>query len=90
MAELLVVSKATGRKRYVPEHYMTHPVLSKPFRLAPSEAARQEKPSEDWTIQRLRDWAEDPEHTVDLSGKTTKADIYDAVSAHPAAAGSED
>jgi hypothetical protein len=30
-----VYSKATGRKHRVPEHYMDHPVLSKPFRKTP-------------------------------------------------------
>ncbi|MEP7738528.1 hypothetical protein ABKW28_12800 [Nocardioides sp. 31GB23] len=34
-----VYSKATGRKHRVPEHYLTNPVLAKPFRKTPKTRA---------------------------------------------------
>lgn len=34
-----VYDKATGRKHRVPEHFLTHPVLSKPFRKTPKTRA---------------------------------------------------
>lgn len=39
MAFINVYSKATGRKHRVPEHFLTHPVLSKPFRKTPKTRA---------------------------------------------------
>lgn len=34
-----VYAKATGEKHRVPEHFMTHPTLSKPFRKTPKQRA---------------------------------------------------
>lgn len=79
-----VVVKATGRKQWVPEHYLDHPVLSQPFRQTPSQAAaaaaeerRLAGPDESWKIAELREYAEPL--GIDLTGLRKHADILDAV-----------
>ena len=39
-----VYSKATGEKHRVPAHFMTNPVLSKPFRKTPKQRATEGTP----------------------------------------------
>lgn len=67
-------SKTTDRVRLVPEHWLTHPVLSEKWEAVPDPGV----PSEDWTIAQLRDYAGPA--GIDLSGKTRHAEIYKAVS----------
>lgn len=40
MAKIKVYRKDTGELTWVPEHFMDHPVLSKPFRKTPTQKAR--------------------------------------------------
>jgi len=42
MATVNVYRKDTGEKVRVPEHWMDHPTLSKPFRKTPMQRARDE------------------------------------------------
>lgn len=42
MAKIKVYRKDTGAIVRVPEHWMDHPVLSKPFRKTPTQKAREE------------------------------------------------
>jgi hypothetical protein len=42
MAKTRVYRKDTGEIVHVPEHFMDHPVLSKPFRKTPKQRARDE------------------------------------------------
>lgn len=44
MAKIKVYRKDTGEIVRVPEHWMGHPVLSKPFRKTPTQKAREEAP----------------------------------------------
>lgn len=39
MAQIAVYSSTTGEKQYVPEHWMSHPVLSKGLRKTPKQTA---------------------------------------------------
>lgn len=42
MAQIKVYRKDTGQIVRVPEHFMDHPVLSKPFRKTPSQRVSEE------------------------------------------------
>jgi hypothetical protein len=40
MAKVQVYRKDTGEKVWVPEHYLDHPTLGKPFRKTPTQKSR--------------------------------------------------
>lgn len=81
-------STHTGRKQRIPASWLDHPVLSKPFKVAPSarepEATEpahvpvpEGEPATTWTIAELTQYATD--HDIDVAGVTRKADIFAAV-----------
>lgn len=70
------VTDAHGREQYIPEHWLGHPELGKGF------TPISERPSIDWTVDKLRAHAEAA--GVDLAGARNKADILDRLSNPPA------
>lgn len=75
-------STATGRKQRVPRHFIGHPVLGKGIRLAPSAEQYEpdvtgEEPSEDWPLEKLRDYASS--RGVDLAGARSKSAVLTAI-----------
>lgn len=84
------VSDARGRKVWVPEHWMKHPVLSRGFTALPSTGKRStaqaaaapqnvedQVPDESWTHDQLDQYAADK--GIDLTGTTTKAEKVSAM-----------
>lgn len=76
------VADALGRKVWIPEHWMDHPVLSRGFRKlrsgeTPTPAEVSATPDENWTHAQLDQYAADRQ--VDLSGTTTKAEKIAAI-----------
>lgn len=77
------VADALGRKVYVPEHWLRHPVLKRGFRPLASDgqptdtAHASTTPDETWTHAQLDQHAAD--HGIDLAGATTKAEKLAAI-----------
>lgn len=83
------VSDARGRKVWIPEHWMKHPVLSRGFKALPSTPTRsvaqaaadpgvgEKIPDESWTHDQLDTFA--AEKGIDLTGTTTKAEKVSAM-----------
>lgn len=46
MAQVRAYRKDTGEKVWIPEHFLDHPVLSKPFRKTPTQKARDQEREE--------------------------------------------
>ena len=88
MAKIQVYD-ALGRKVWVPEHWMKHPVLSRGFSELPSTGKRstaqaaadpgvgEQLPDESWTHDQLDTYAADK--GIDLTGTTTKAEKVSAM-----------
>lgn len=90
MAQVEARSKATGRTRLVPEHWLER----FPEKWEATEAAVEAEleagpPDETWTVAEMRGWAKP--RGVDLTGLRTRDDILGAVTAAAdnGAAGSE-
>lgn len=86
------VRDALGRKVWVPEHYMNHPVLSRGFTALPSAGKRStaqaaalpqnggdQLPDESWSHDQIDKFAADQHPPVDLTGATTKAEKLSAL-----------
>lgn len=83
---VIAYSKATGRKRRVPDYFIGHPKLGRNLELAPSQRdALNELPEGDpdksWTVKQLETYAGN--HGIDLAGVTKKDDILAAIAAEP-------
>lgn len=74
-----VVVKATGRKQWVPERWLDHPVLGQGIALPPSARAKSETPNDAWRKDRLQQFAAD--NGIDLAGASTKAQMVAAIEA---------
>lgn len=78
------VADARGRKVWVPEHWMAHPVLSRGFKSLPSTRTREVPqpdgdplPDESWSHAQLDEYAAGK--GIDLTGATTKAEKISAM-----------
>lgn len=76
-----VYAKSTGRKQWVPEHWLDHPTLGRDFEKTPSTRAQEApsgEPSTDWTRKQLDQHAQ----TLGLNtgAMPNKADVVAAIS----------
>ena len=78
-----VVVKATGKKQWVPERFLDHPVLGRGIELPPSVLAASDLPNEHWRKDRIAAYA--AEHDIDLTEASTKAGMVAAIEAALAA-----
>lgn len=80
-----VVVTATGRKQWVPEHYLNHPVLGAGIQLPPSvrdKTLPEGDPTKSWTRAHLDQYAARLGiGTTDLANKT---EVLDAIAEHQA------
>lgn len=74
-----VVVKATGRKQWVPERWLGHPVLGRGIELPPSARAASDIPNLAWRKAQLESYA--AEHGIDVTGATNKTELLEAIEA---------
>lgn len=82
-----VYSKATGRKQWVPEHFLRTPALGAGFELVPSVRDKQIPeglPDDSWTRKQIDAYA--AQLDLDTTALPKKQDALDAIAAHQAAA----
>lgn len=81
MAFVIAYSTSTGREQLVPEHFFDSPELCRGLTQTPPPGSEpvDEQPTDEWTIQQLRDYAEP--RGIDLTGLSRKGEIFDAVQA---------
>lgn len=76
-------STATGKKRMIPEHYLTSVNFAGMFSKTPKQKAADKlngPPTSAWTIAELTAYAGD--HGIDLDGAKLHADIFEAINTH--------
>lgn len=76
---------ATGRRQWVPPHFIDHPRLGAgliPITADSPTQSAEDTPTASWNNDRIKAWAAD--HEIDLGEASTKAEMLAVIAAAPA------